>query len=246
MTIQGLTKLAIYHKGPSLDLGPMPTVFYFSLSGDESLELDPYNQPAVILNDGNIRIFSFSLPGHGIDIPNNKVMGLWADEFLKNEHFFSNFIEEAAANIDYLIKQNYIDDRHLALAGLSRGAFIACHIAAKEKRVGTILGFAPLTDLSSLHEFENIKPEKLERLALRSLVHSLSHKRIRFYVGNHDTRVGTDKCFHFIKTLAENEYGKRIRPALAEMVIYPSIGHKGHGTPPEIFAEGAAWLKKHL
>jgi hypothetical protein len=33
---------------------------------------------------------------------------------------------------------------------------------------------------------------------------------------------------------------------MLKLLIGPSIGHKGHGTSPEIFRHSAAWLEKKL
>jgi hypothetical protein len=39
---------------------------------------------------------------------------------------------------------------------------------------------------------------------------------------------------------------KKTRVAQVELLIYPSIGQMGHGTPPEIFKQGADWIASHL
>jgi esterase FrsA len=46
----------------------------------------------------------------------------------------------------------------LAVMGLSRGVFIACHVAAAIPAVSTILGFAPLTNLCAIKEFSDPLP----------------------------------------------------------------------------------------
>ena len=49
--INGPNSISIYHVGPPLELGPLPTFFYFALSGEESLTLNPYNQPVSFLRN---------------------------------------------------------------------------------------------------------------------------------------------------------------------------------------------------
>ena len=124
------------------------------------------------------------------------------------------------------------------MAGLSRGGFVAALLAAHDTRIQSILGFAPLTQLpSSNHQ---------STLTLFPYVHLLIQKSLRFYIGNHDERVSTEQCFTFIKTLADHAYEQRIRPPAVELIIYPSIGHKGHGTPLTIFEQGAQWIQSQL
>ncbi|MEK7340133.1 MAG: hypothetical protein AABZ92_05425, partial [Verrucomicrobiota bacterium] len=50
--------IQLEYLGPSVDLGPLPAVFYFALSARDSLLLDPFNQPAVYLSQFPLRIFS--------------------------------------------------------------------------------------------------------------------------------------------------------------------------------------------
>ena len=68
-----------------------------------------------------------------------------------------------------------------------------------------VLGFAPLTQLSYAKEFS---PSPLvHSLSLTHLVDPLSDRNVRFYIGNHDTRVGTRNCFDVIDTLSPGPNG---------------------------------------
>ena len=42
--------IQLEYLGPSINLGPLPAVFYFALSATDSLSLDPFDQPAVYLS----------------------------------------------------------------------------------------------------------------------------------------------------------------------------------------------------
>lgn len=237
----------IYHVGPALSDGPLPALFYFALSGEESLILDPYNQPIAHLIDAPIRKISFTLPFHGEGYVNSQTMHLWAEELNNNPSFLSVFYHKVLGAIEYLVEREIIDPNKMAVAGLSRGGFIATHIAALEPRIHTILGFAPLTSFDRMSEFKDIEmPEHIKKLALINLVDQLVCKEVRFYVGNRDLRVGTGACFSFIEALTEASAQKGVRSAPVSLFIYPSIGHKGHGTPPHIFADGAEWAKSRL
>jgi len=65
-----------------------------------------------------------------------------------------------------------------------------------------------------------------------------------YLIGNYDTRVGTEKCFQTIQELTEASIEAGIRTPPVELIIGPSIGHKGHGTPPERFKAGIDWLRR--
>ncbi len=55
--IQLTDTIEVAHIGPSLDKGRLPAVMYFSISGEDSIGLDPFNQPALFLAENGIRVF---------------------------------------------------------------------------------------------------------------------------------------------------------------------------------------------
>ena len=239
--------LTIYHQGPNLDEGPLPSLFYFALSGDESLTVDPYNQPVMYLKDVAIRVFSFTIPSHGPGLDNKTAMTRWAEE-IRNEHnFIEEFVTTSRQNLDYLIEKEYVDPEKIAVAGLSRGGFMATHLAAQDPRIKAILAFAPLTRLDTIQEFQGILDLPLVKsLSLEAAAENLVDRHLRFYIGNRDTRVKTDKCFQFVQNLSDTAYEKGYRSPTVELIIYSSIGFKGHGTPPQIFRDGVEWVKGKL
>lgn len=235
----GLGKLSIFHYGPSRESGPLPALFYFALSGEESLKLDPYNQPVLYFGSPNCRVFSFSLPGHGPGYNNLTAMQMWAQGLGDHPHFFEEFFNEVLQNIHYLIREGWIEADKIAVAGLSRGGFIATHLAARDPLLKTVVGFAPLTKLSVLEEFRETSNHPLD---LIHLAESLAGKSIRFYIGNRDIRVGTRACMECILAYTEASYQKGQRSPTVELIVNASIGHKGHGTAPHVFEDGANWL----
>lgn len=242
-----LSTFKIYHLGPSLKDGPRPSLFYFSLSGEESLGLDPYNQPAVFLSGQGIRVFSLTLPGHEGAFPHSHAVKSWGEDLLSGKNMIDEFISRCIKALDFLIHNRYIDPDHIGVAGLSRGAFMAAHLAAKDKRINTVLGFAPLTRLETIKDLQdNDDLQELSPFSMENLVPDLVNKTLKFYIGNHDTLVNTSYCFSFIRSLTELSYNQKHRFPPVELVIYPSIGHKGHGTPPDIFHAGASWLTERL
>lgn len=230
--------LPIYMRGPPSSEGPLPAFFYFALSGEESLNLDPYNQPVAFLKGSPIRCFSFTLPFHGNGYDNQHAIDLWEQEFSSHPQFLEVFFQNCLKNIDYLATHHLLLEDKMAIGGLSRGGFIAAHLAAKDARLKYILGFAPMTQFP--------RHQKESTLSLHQIVPSLANKQVRFYIGNRDLSVGTNACYHFIHQLTEISYHAGHRSPPIELIITPSVGYKGHGTLPPIFEAGTKWIKDKL
>lgn len=238
-TYSSFQELDIQFIGPPLSEGPLPTVIYFSLCATESLGLDPFNQPALVLARAGCRVFSITLPGHGPHFDKFKAMEYWANHL--DELY--EFIQKSKEFIDHILLQPWVIAESIASMGLSRGGFIATHLAA-HPNISAVMGFAPVTALKALDE---IKDHPIaEKLSLDSLFHFLKDKKIRYYIGNRDIRVGTDAAFNFVFKLADFSYNERVRSPTVELFITPSTGQYGHGTLPHIFEEGALWLKKQI
>ncbi len=108
-------------------------------------------------------------------------MSVWAKIFSENPHFLEPFFQSIEEAIAFAIQRELIDPHHMAIGGLSRGAFVASHIAAREKRFKLLLGFAPLTQLGAIKEFQHLNPSQYD---LKSLAPLLEDRRIRLYIGN--------------------------------------------------------------
>ncbi len=239
--------LPLFHFGPPLDHGPLPSFFYFALSGPDSLCLDPFNQPVQFLQGKMIRVFSMTLPGHEANLPAENAILLWAEDIARGMDPIGSFLDNTAAAVDFAIRERFADPKRLAVGGLSRGGFIAAHVAARDVRFQFLLGFAPLTRLSTLKEFASMRDHPLIKdLDLENLSPSLAKLHSRFYIGNRDTRVGTRACFDFAMSLVEAAHAHKIRTPQVECFITPSMGRDGHGTSPEVFQDGAAWVAKCL
>ena len=130
--------------GPPLDQGPLPALIYLALSDQESLYQDPFNQPVIALDGKPIRVFSFTIPGHGPDLDPTKAIAIWESEFQAGRDLLTPFFDETAKAIEDLIAQNIATK--VAIAGLSRGVYCACHIASRLERIQHILGFAPMIE----------------------------------------------------------------------------------------------------
>ncbi len=233
--------------GPSLSSGPLPALFYFSLSAEDSLCLDPFNQPVDYLASLPMRIFSMTLPGHENYLPPTDALNIWASEIASGSDVITKFVGQIKQAVDALTAQGALLPGQLAVAGLSRGAFVAAHAAAFIPEFRFILGFAPLTKPSAAKEFQNISSHPtVESLSLENLADKLIDRSLRFYIGNLDTRVGTRNCFDFIEKLSQTAQNAKVRSPSVELIIGPSIGKDGHGTSKEVFHDGAQWVAEKL
>jgi esterase FrsA len=237
----------LYYLGPHLDEGPLPAVFYFSISGKGSLTLDPLNQPALVLNQYPMRIFSIDLPGHLEGVNPKTAMQFWAEAVKKGDDFIASFCDKVALAIDTLKSNKVLCPEQCGIAGLSRGAFLAVHVANRCDAISAILGFAPLSRLDQLDELINT-PESVLAKPFNLEYHSsnIIGRPFKFFIGNHDTLVGTDNAFGLVHSLVDESVKKGVKSPPVSLSIYPSIGHKGHGTPKEIFEEGAQWMAKQV
>jgi pimeloyl-ACP methyl ester carboxylesterase len=239
------TPLPLFYVGKDLSDGPLPIIIYFALSAKESLTIHPYNKPVTSLLKMPARVFSVDLPFHGEDLPSVDAMKKWAKAIEDGEDLISDFLSNLKETLSLLF--DLTKASHVATCGLSRGGFIASHIAAAFPQVKTLVTFAPLIKIEKIKEFHSIQNSSLlTKTSLDCLTKKLSTKNIKAFIGGHDTRVGTDFCFYWIQSLINAAYQKNIRSAPIELSIKPSIGYAGHGTSQESFQEGANWIMEKL
>lgn len=237
------TPLPLFYIGPNLDQGPLPAIFYFALSAKETLTTNPFNEPISHFTNLPARIFSVDLPFHGENLSSVKAMHHWALSIAQEENTLSSFLSELEESISILLSLNIFEKKRIASIGLSRGAFIAMHMAAKFHEIDTLLLYAPLTRLERIKEFADIPSSPiLTSLDINNLIPALSNKAIRAHIGGRDTRVSTDACYHWIRSLIEDAHANNRKFPPIELIIKPSIGYQGHGTSTETFKEGALWL----
>lgn len=237
----------IAYVGPNFSSGPLPALFYFSLSAEDSLGLDPFNQPVSYLSSLPLRIFSITLPGHENKLPPKQAIAFWAKEIAQGHNVIAEFVEKIKIAVQLLSDRNILIPKAVGVSGLSRGAFIAAHAAAAIEDFRWILGFAPLTDLAFSKEFQDLKEDPIvNSLKLESIAPFLFDRSLRFYIGNHDTLVRTRRCFDFVEKLSQTAYDNQIRSSQIELIIGPSIGRDGHGTSKEVFHHGAQWIAEKL
>lgn len=234
--------------GPKREKGPLPAVFYFALSAEESLCQDPYNQPALALVEKfSLRVFSITLPFHGDNYSPLDAMTHWAQENTADPTFFPKFFHLCSQHIAQLEQQGLIIPGSIGFMGLSRGGFVALHVAAllqSKYPPIPLVGFAPVTNINLLKEFRQ-SPTHSD-LSLDLLIPQLYKNPCKFYIGNHDTRVSTASAFSFLQQMVHHALSQKVRSPNIEMTMTPSIGRDGHGTSPQAFFSGASWIAKQL
>lgn len=237
----------LYYTGPDLSEGPLPAFFYFALAGDESLTLDPFNQIIAFLHDAPIRCWSLTIPGHGPGYDKTQAIYYLFEQMRLENDVMGDFLEVCKEAITWTIDKGYTDPERIAAGGLSRGGFVATHLAARDERIRSVLGLSPLTYLKYHPEFAACEHSLIaQEMDVDSLIPRLIHRQIRYYIGNRDQRVLTDYCFQFVRRLVDAAFEQKVRVPQIELFIGPSIGYQGHGTPPEVFFEGAKWIRERL
>jgi esterase FrsA len=243
-----ITPLPLFYTGPDLDSAPasLPCVIYLALSAKEALTVDPFNQPVLSLHAKPVRVFSVDLPFHGELMPAPEGIQRWAEAFAKGKDLLTPFLSDLETSLRILLQE--LKPAQVAICGLSRGGWIAAHIASRIEEITTFAAFAPLTHLSECLEFAPLKSSPLlPPLDLHFLACSLAKKKIKVYIGNRDARVHTDLCYSWVRSLVEEAFeAHRMRSPPIELVLKPSIGYLGHGTAPQTFEEGASWILQQM
>jgi hypothetical protein len=231
-----------HYLGPSLSVGATPTIFYFALSSKDTLLVDPYNQPISSFDLNKIRVITCTLLEHEEPKSPYEAIGAWVDQLHKGNDLLTPFFERVSKAIHLMLEKNMIAKDQLGFMGLSRGAFIATHLSRYFDFSLPIVGFSPLIALSQTKEALALGLNYCH-LDLSHFLKSLIDKKIYYFIGNKDTRVGSKICADFIFDLANLAYEHSIRSLPFELKVFPSIGYMGHGTPKSIFIEGANLLK---
>lgn len=193
------------------------TVFFFSLSAENSLTLPPFCHPVDSLLKNGIRVISTTLPNHENNARPYGIQEIWK----RDVDALTNFISALAAGIKELTTKF---PPPYGVMGISRGAFISLHIASMLEEVTTAVCFAPMLTLGGAPQLSTL-----------NLAPKLHGTRTHFFVGDNDTLIGTDNVIALQKSVKHSD-----------IEIYPSIGRGGHGTPDEIFNKGSTWMIKNL
>ena len=226
---------------------PAPTLFVFATQIEPTLT-SAYNKVGTIVGRHGYLCVSLDLPCH----PGGGLPG-WAATVRSGNPLVSEFVSEVSQVLDYLIREGYTDPKRVAVAGTSRGGFMAMHIAAAEPRIKCAIGFVPVTDLTDLTEFAGLEDNKFAKsLALANVADKLAGRPLWVAIGNNDGRVNTDRAIEFTRTVVAASVAKEKRTPTdiidVELHVMPWSGHGGNqrwsGDGGDLNAHdaAAAWL----
>ena len=218
---------------------PAPTLFNFATMIEPTLTSQDYCKVASIVEQHGFLCVSLDLPYH----PGGGLPG-WAAAVRKGDAVVPDFAAKVSQVLDYLIKEGYTDPQRVAVSGTSRGGFIAMHFAAADARVKCAVGFAPVTDLTDLQEFADLKENPLaQSLSLVNAAEKLAGRSVWVSIGNNDQRVNTDRAIEFtrkvIAATIENKNPAAAEPIDIELHVMP---WPGHGVRAGAHEDAAAWL----
>ncbi len=218
---------------------PAPTLFNFATMIEPTLTSQDYCKVASIVEQHGYLCVALDLPCH----PGEGLTG-WASAVRKGDAVVPDFVSKVSQVLDYLIKEGYTDPERVAVAGTSRGGFIAMHFAAADPRVKCAVGFALVTDLTELQEFADLKENPLANsLSLANVAEKLAGRSIWVSIGNNDQRVNTDKAIEFTRKVVAASMDRK-NPAAADPidVALHVMPWPGHGAGAGAHEDAAAWL----
>jgi alpha-beta hydrolase superfamily lysophospholipase len=199
----------------------------FSTTRQATLQTDPYAITARAFTEAGCYVVSFDLPNHGdgIDEYGEGLVGLWAAHAAGADPF-GRFIAQGQAVIDACLQQGWGDPDRLFVCGVSRGGYCALRLMAADTRIKGAAALAPLVDWRSLSEFSAVRDRpEMAMLSLEHWVHQLAGRALYIAVGNHDHRVGTDRCLRFALRLFEAADLSQPGTSAIEVYINNSSNH---------------------
>ena len=180
---------------------------------------------------------SIDLPCHGSDTRPGESGGLtgWRQRVEKGENFVTPFNNRLSDVLDHLIALGITDPDRIVASGTSRGGYLAFQFAAHDKRVKAGVGFAPVTDLRALREFEGMDDNELtQRLSLEATAGDLKDRHAWLVIGDQDKRVSTDLAIACARTMTE---------AKVNTTFHLLSEPRGHTTPKGSADLAAEWIK---
>ena len=180
---------------------------------------------------------SIDLPCHGSRAREGESAGLtgWRQRVEKGENFVAPFNRRLSAVIDHLIEQGIADPDRIAVAGTSRGGYLAIQFAAHDQRIKAAAGFAPVTDLRALREFSGLDDNGLARqLSLENQAKALAGRHVWICIGDQDQRVSTDRAI---------ACARKMTAAKVRTTFHLMPEPRGHTTPKGMPESAARWIE---
>lgn len=191
-------------------------------------------------------LVSIDFPCQGRQLLEGQPRGLggWSYRVGNGEDIVAEANRRLSKVHDQLIETGLADPQRVAACGTSRGGFLALHFAAHDNRVKCVAGFAPVTDLAVLREFDGHQHHQLVRkLSLRNQAERLSGRPVWIIIGDRDDRVGTSSAYGFARQLSTVAREKDIASRVELHIVSEP---KGHTTPNGAPQQAAEWIHRQL
>lgn len=229
---------------------PAPTILVFGGGMRAGLEDRSGTVSWILARHGFLSV-ALDSPCHGEDQRPGEPYGLagWRDRLEKGEEFLGDFLKRNSSVLNHLIRQRVTDPERIVAFGSSRGGFLALHFAAVEPRIGTVVAFAPVTDLLALREFQGTADKAAARsLDVMALAPELAGRRLFIQMGHNDLRVSGHHAIDFALRLMKlsPDHMKPLQGIWSgdaiKLVITPSENPNGHTTYDGAHHDAADWI----
>ncbi len=229
---------------------PAPTILVFGGGMRSGLEARSGTMCWILARHGFLAV-ALDSPSHGEDQRPGEPYGLagWRYRLEKGEEFLADFLKRTSSVLNHLIRQRVTDPERIVAFGSSRGGFLALHFAAVEPRIGTVVAFAPVTDLLTLQEFQGTRNKAAARsLDVMKLAPKLAGRRVFIQMGHNDLRVGGRHAIDFgLRLMKLSPYHMKPLQGIwsgdaMKLVITPSESPNGHTTYDRAHHDAAAWI----
>jgi dienelactone hydrolase len=220
-----------------------PTLIILSGTADDTLLKPTFLQAGRFLGPQGYLCVSIDLPCHGSQArPGFSSLAGWAKRAAAGEDFAEEFNKRMSEVLDYLIAEGLTDPQKVVACGTSRGGFLAIRFMAHDKRVKCAAGFAPVTDLRQLREFDVAKSvPAVDTMNLEAKTDALVGRPVFIVIGDRDERVSTDAAIRFCRALSAAAQKADVAGGVALHVLSQP---KGHTTPDGGDLLAARWIHK--
>jgi dienelactone hydrolase len=234
---------------------PAPTLFVLAASLETMRDDGHFNALGRTLARYGFMSIMLDPPAHGEDWRKGEGNGMegalvaWRQRLDRGEDLVGPFNRRAEEVLNYLIQQRLADPARVGAFGISRGGFLAFHLAAADARIQYAAALSPLIDPMALSEFVgDSQLERAEAVSAIRLAPKLAGRPIWIGISNDDMRVDVGQIIAFTRAVVRaSAQGQKPYPVIpVELVMGPAsaAGGKGHYALDEGNALLANWILK--
>ena len=222
---------------------PAPVLVVLASNIKDGLTKSNFLKAGIQLMPKGYLCVAIDLPCHGaLMTAEERGLAGWGVRAARGDDFVAEFNQRLSSVLDHLIAEGLADPAKIAVTGTSRGGFLALRYAAFDPRVACVAGYAPVTDLRQLREFEIASDVALvDQMSMASHVEPLVGRPVFILIGDRDERVGTDAAISFARKLSAAAVKADV-PSQVELRIVSEP--RGHSTPAETGLEAARWIHR--